>query len=228
MTQLKTIHLHGALKQFSEEPIPLDVHDVKDIVSAFKSRFNGFNQFLHEHPEMAIVLTDKDSKNPRVIEAEFVNAPFVNCEEIHMFTPAEGAGTELVASFASWLASYGVNATIAYVVAFVVVNVAIALAVSAVTSMLAPQTTDDGTSERPASRPSFLYNGPENVVNQGYQVPIVYGTAMTGSVVVSSGIRVEQLPPEVTPPPSPPPTPDFPSWGWDGSGGAGSGGGDST
>lgn len=47
---------------------------------------------------------------------------------------------------------------------------------------------------RPEDRPSFLFNGVVNNTQQGGPVPLVFGHHLAGSVVVSAGIQVEDIP----------------------------------
>lgn len=69
------------------------------------------------------------------------------------------------------------------------------LAVSGIGQMLSPVPKVGGYAarERPDERPSFLFNGPVNTVEQGQPVPLIYGEVFTGSVVVSGSLSVEQL-----------------------------------
>lgn len=46
---------------------------------------------------------------------------------------------------------------------------------------------------RPDDRPSFLFNGVTNNTQQGGPVPLVYGTHLVGSVVVSGGLVSEEI-----------------------------------
>ena len=70
-----------------------------------------------------------------------------------------------------------------------------ALALGGVAQLLtpAPKVRDFSAAERPDQRPSFLFNGPVNVAEQGLPVPLVYGQARAGSVVVSAGISTEEI-----------------------------------
>lgn len=218
MTKLRKIVLHGALKKFSEEPLELAVQDSQEVFSALKSCFPKFKEFMWEHPNFHLVLSDKNISNPRPIHPEFFNSPFIGCEEIHVIPSTEGG----YAVLAEYLVELGMSYATAVTVATIVINVAVSIVISAVSNMLAPQTKTDGTSEGADQRPSFLYNGPQNVTEQGYQVPIVYGTHMTGSVVVSAGVTVEQIPipsAQVAPPSGTPQTsPDPVAWQWESGG----------
>jgi predicted phage tail protein len=46
---------------------------------------------------------------------------------------------------------------------------------------------------KPEDRPSFLFNGVTNNSQQGGPVPLVFGTHLVGSIVVSAGIEVEDI-----------------------------------
>lgn len=186
--KLPTIHLHGAAaERFTSEPIEYAADDLRDVLSMLKSRFPEFKPFLSEHPDFYVVLTDKDKQNPRQVHPEFAATPFQDVEEVHLIPAQQGAGIEAA------LIAWGFSAMAASIISTVVVNLAIGLVMGAVSRMLAPKPDTSKGSERPDEQPSYLYNGPENVIEQGYQVPVVYGTAMTGSVVVSAGISVEQI-----------------------------------
>jgi len=52
------------------------------------------------------------------------------------------------------------------------------------------QATDQA---QPTDRPSFLFNGVTNNSQQGGPVPLVFGTHLTGSVVISAGINAEDI-----------------------------------
>jgi predicted phage tail protein len=47
----------------------------------------------------------------------------------------------------------------------------------------------------PQDRPSFLFNGVTNNTQQGGPVPLVFGTHLVGSVVVSAGLNSEDIAP---------------------------------
>lgn len=71
------------------------------------------------------------------------------------------------------------------------VGVGAALALGGVAQLLtpSPKLTDDETDPRK----SYSFSGIQNVSRQGVPVPIIYGEVVTGSVVISAGIRAEKL-----------------------------------
>jgi predicted phage tail protein len=48
---------------------------------------------------------------------------------------------------------------------------------------------------RPEDRPSFLFNGAVNNTQQGLPVPLIIGTHLTGSIVISGGLNAEDIAP---------------------------------
>lgn len=55
-------------------------------------------------------------------------------------------------------------------------------------------TMPDATEQaRPDDRPSFLFNGVTNNSQQGAPVPLIFGTHLVGSTVISGGLNVEQI-----------------------------------
>lgn len=63
----------------------------------------------------------------------------------------------------------------------------VAMTVAGISTMLTPEEEDEKKDE------SFLLSGPGNNYEQGAPVPVVYGEIITGSVLISGGIDVEQL-----------------------------------
>ncbi|QIG69088.1 tail assembly protein I [Rhizobium phage RHph_N1_15] len=63
----------------------------------------------------------------------------------------------------------------------------VALAVSGVSQMLAPE------EKKEKNEDSYLLSGPGNTYEQGGALPLVYGEVITGGVLVSAGVDIEQL-----------------------------------
>ena len=47
--------------------------------------------------------------------------------------------------------------------------------------------------EEASRRPSYVFDGAVNTVEQGHCVPVLYGELRIGSQIISAGISVEQL-----------------------------------
>lgn len=68
-----------------------------------------------------------------------------------------------------------------------------ALLITGVSQMLSPQPKESKATEAPDQKPSYLFSGVTNQTEQGVPIPLAFGEAMTGSIVVSAGLDVETL-----------------------------------
>lgn len=194
---LRTLHLYGILEKLIEHPTPVRLERPSDLLSIVKS-WRGVEALqLLKDQQVAVVVSGDNRSNARPVLPEYLSTPLTDdVTEVHVLPATQGAGIEAA------LIAWGASAATAAAVSSAIVSIAISVALGAVSRALAPKPQSTG-SARPEERPSYIYNGPENVTEQGYMVPIVYGRHMTGSVVVSAGITVEQLgvPTARTPPP---------------------------
>jgi len=118
--------------------------------------------------------------------------------EIYCVSSVEGSGIETVA--VALAAAIGVSV----VTATVIIMVAAAVVVGVVVASLSP--TPSSTESTAAEKAeAFVWQGIENNVNQGAPVPLVFGTFLVGSTVVSADVVVDE---ERLEQPTPPPSPD--------------------
>jgi len=73
----------------------------------------------------------------------------------------------------------------------IVGNIGLALAVTGLSQMLTPVENVPENDQDP--RRSFNFSGIQNTSRAGVAVPVIYGTVLTGSIVVSAGIENEQV-----------------------------------
>lgn len=190
---IRTIHLYGQLaEKTGVEVIELDANTPRQLISALRSQLPEFRTAMIDLPKTAIVLSNKDKSQVEPLTPDTFEFPLADLDHIHIFAETEGAGIEayLVASFISW----GMSTAIATVLGSVVFNLAVSFVMGAISRALAPSPDTSDGGGRPEERPSFLFNGAVNVVEQGYPVPLVYGTHTTGSIVISAGVDVAELP----------------------------------
>lgn len=220
---LRTVSLYGSLADLAHtNTLQFDVDTPLMLFNALRSQVKGFRQWCDEH-KLAFVVTDKDN-NQQSLDTSELTMGLGDASNIHLVPETEGAGFEIAAMAVAAAGATGWAATAIYIA----VNVAIAVVTSMVISALSPSPDSGGGSGRPDEKPSFIYNGAVNVVEQGYPVPLVYGTHMVGSIVVSAGITVEDIPydaDQAAPPANgggdpQPATPPTESWQWEATGGA--------
>lgn len=188
---MKTVYLHGELaKKYGDEAIELDVANPHMLVRALCSRFgpefkNYFKEtwfkFLIKENDKETYITD-DVGAVRKIEED---------AEIHITPVVEGSGRFGQIILGVILIVVGV-----YFQQPWLWQAGVGLVVGGVAQLLmpTPKIDDYGGNERPENRASFVFNGPVNVYEQGGPVPLVYGRTKAGSVVISAGFDIEQIP----------------------------------
>ena len=215
---LRTIHFHGALAdQVGHKEIPYDFDTPAQALAALLFLLPDFKKVISEVKNFALVARGGECQ---AVELGTINFPLSEkMDELHIFPTTEGAGVETITAIAAALSVSTLTATVIYVA----INIAIAFAVGAIIQSLAPS-ADATEVTRAEERPSFIYNGALNSAAQGAAIPLVYGTHMTGSLVISRGVTVEELPYEVErtePPPggtTPGEVPAVEPWQWTGNG----------
>jgi predicted phage tail protein len=211
---LQTIHLHGAAKQRFGGPFRLAVNTPAEAVRALSCQHKGFEAFLRS-ADWRIIRGEKKVKNS--IGLEELHLQFGAEEHFHMVPMAAGAANgkgigKIVVGVAIAVAAVvlsipsggtsivaGLGAEAAFGVSFGSIALAGAsIALAGVSQLLAKKPTVNGYSNReaPDQRPSFLFNGPTNTVEQGATIPVIAGRKIrVGSVVISAGIFTERFKP---------------------------------
>jgi len=192
---MKIIKLLGDLQAFREE-WELDVRTPGEALRAIEANRPGFLSAC-DAGDYAVILVDQInpdfSRQITLVEAELPWA-----DELLVVVPK--AGGDIPAAFLVPLfTSIGFTAsaaTIAAGVAVAVINIGISLAVSAIANAITSdkKKVSARDQEAPESKPSFISNGPVNVVRQGHPYPIIAGEFLCGSIVVSSQIHVKDIP----------------------------------
>lgn len=181
---IRTVKLHGALESLGPS-FELDVDRPRELYSALINLVPGFRQEIIKNPQQAVILQHGDELNP--VSPETLDFTFGPAEQVHIFPVPEGSGVEVIAAIGTY---FGVG-TIAATAIYVAISVAVSLVIGAVIQALSPQ--PDGTQSTRKKDDSFIFNGPINVTGQGTAIPLVYGTHMTGSIVISAGVEVVEI-----------------------------------
>lgn len=205
---LRTISFYGSIKdKLGASDITLDANTPDMVLRGLKSQVPDFNDAMKELGTYYFVL--KGGDRIECVTPESFSFPLGDWTTDILLVPEVTGDWEAATYIAAMAFEAG---TVAYYAAAVVAYIAIAYAVASVAMALAPAPNTAGGQERAEERPSFLYNGPVNVIEQGYAVPIVYGIHTTGSVVISAGVQVEEM--EYVPPAPDGFSPDAVDWQW--------------
>lgn len=184
---LRTIHLYDKPRELAgQATLEMDVDSPVTLFNGLCSQIAGFEKYINRH-KVAVVLKDKANQCLSMQPNAFA-LPLGSATDIYIFPEIEGAGFEAAAIIAAVQA--GAYMTALY---YIAVNIAIAVVVGSVMQALAPSPQTASGAARADERPSFLYNGPVQVIEQGYAHPLVFGIHMTGSYVISGGVDVHDI-----------------------------------
>ena len=196
---MKTVYLHGSLGECFGEAFELEVDSPAEAVRALTANLG--EPFLAALRDGAFRVANGDDE--LTVEALPMTT---GAATIHIEPVIAGAGDVFkviagIALVATAFIAPGLGATAFTVLGSTITygNIAlfgIALTLSGVGGLLAPTpgVSDYGERERPDARPSFVFNGAVNTIEQGGPVPLVYGQHRVGSVVVSGGLDVVKVP----------------------------------
>jgi predicted phage tail protein len=185
-TQLKTIHLHGSLKEFGDT-FELNVTNTAMATRALIANLGDKFEHAIRKGRFHVVLGDLDVEKPHDIgEDELLLG--TSKKDIHIIPYVEGSSGVLRVIVGVVLIVAGL-----YFHQSWLVNMGASMALSGVAAMLTP-TPKSTQSSNVAQNPSFIFNGAVNTVAQGGPIPLVYGRFRTGSVVISSGLETAELP----------------------------------
>jgi predicted phage tail protein len=217
---MKTVYLHGSLKEKFGEKFNFHVANPAMMIRALISQVKGFSACLREG-EFCIVRGDKEEGIQLGIDE--IALKFGKCNEMHIIPVVQGAGGRAggiiktilgiallgfgiagaalaAGGFAAGLgtAAFALGGMSVTYGSIAVVGLGMtALGISSVVSSRV-DTPKSGpgsydSRELADNRPSFLFNGPVNRVEQGGAVPMVFGRMRVGSVVVSAGLSAENF-----------------------------------
>lgn len=194
---MKTIHLHGWLgKQFGKK-FELAVSTPAEAVRALCSQLPQLKKALADDQDGFTVWVAKIG-----IGEEQLQHPFSDREVLHIVPVVSGAKSGgamiimgivmLVAAFFTMGTSLLGEGLLYEAVMTGLTTFGTALVIGGISQMLfAPPKAS--SSDKPANKPSYSFNGAVNTIQQGNCVPLLYGELITGSQVVSAGLFVEEV-----------------------------------
>ena len=206
---LTTIVLYGHLRRRFGREFQFDVSSPGEAVRALKATIPEFYGALLKHKpgyhvfvgeqnlqeqELGFPVSSKEVIRlvPVVAGAGKLGAGFFIIAAIALIASAGTLGPALAGSTGTLFGAGGgaVGSAASIAATSFVGQIGVSLALMGVASLLAPTPRKEEE-----AKPSYLFNGAENTVEQGAAVPVGYGEMMVGSVVLSSGIYVQQVVP---------------------------------
>lgn len=183
---MRTLHLHGFLKEKYGDSFMLEVDTPKEAVHALCVQLPGFREDIAENNWHVVrgALEDADSD-----DEEKISLHLGQLKDIHLIPAIEGAKNGLFATIVGvamiavgvvtgqpWLIGMGVGTALGGIIQM--------------TTKL-PSGVDPASQESADQRPSFIFQGAVNTSSQGLAVPRGYGRLRIGSIVISAALYAE-------------------------------------
>ena len=184
---MKTIILHGSLADQFGERFEMDVRSPAEAVRALSTQLKGFADVLKKG---SWHLFRGEVKKGNDLKCEELTMGVGKQREIHIMPSIQGAGNGVFQTIIGvalvvvgvWTQNYALAASGA------------GLAFGGISQMLTGVAATAEYQESNADeRSSFLFDGPVNTSTQGLPVPLIYGKVLTGSAVVSAGMKAERI-----------------------------------
>jgi predicted phage tail protein len=198
---MRNIILHGKLKKEFGESFSLNVSTVGEAIRAIGSQIPNF---VEEIKKGTWYIVRGDPKTGLYLGEEDVNTFNLGSADLHILPKLKGAkngggalkavlGVALIGMaffFSGGALAAPIMAGGGLLGGMTWGNIAmmgVAMAVTGVSQLLSPEEVASDKQD------SFSFSGPGNVYDQGAPVPLVYGRVITGSVMVSGGIDIENI-----------------------------------
>lgn len=193
---MKTVILHGRLRRFGES-FELDVQTPSEAVRALSVQLKGFASMLRRGEYHVL----RDRKSIGIAETDMTMG---DCTELHIVPVTAGSKRNGVLKIILGVALIGVGFAVAggfglnMGASFLGIKAGTYMALGAgmlfngLGQMLSP-TPEVETNEGAETAQSYMFSGATNVTQEGNIIPVVYGTAWCGSLVLSAGNDVEVI-----------------------------------
>ncbi len=186
---MKKIHLHGYLGEMFGKEHTLNINNASEAIRAFNANYP--NEFLKElrKGEFKILCGNEPFKSYDDLEMNYSDTyhivPIPTGSKSSFFQVFVGVVLIAAAFYTGGasLAAWGAMST----------GMALMGAGLILGSFFSPQIQDYSQTEQPDERPSYLFNGPTNTVEQGGPIPLVYGRVIVGSKVISAELDIEDI-----------------------------------
>ncbi|RTK99172.1 MAG: tail assembly protein [Proteobacteria bacterium] len=209
------IKFHGFLGNSIKSEWKLAVKSVSEAFHAINQLTNNkLNKLFYKHKNSGFHVLVNGRKlernaewnvnNPDIIdkvkESEF-NFRFSNLDTIDILPVIEFAGSDfLTVLLGALLIVVGVLVTIgtlgggALLGAALIIGGIGVLAAGTINLLSKPPKSEDFREIQNGGKSSYLFSGPQNVINEGGPVPVGYGRLIIGSQVISASYKISNIP----------------------------------
>ena len=201
---MKTVKVYGALKEYIGQGVfSFDVLTPAEAIQALCANFKGLDKYIYDSEKDGIVYDVKVGK--QIIQEKNIEdlaAPWSNKDVFSIRPVIQGAGRGfgrfLIGAALLGLGAIGVGSKMfigtlggtPIAVSTVLKQFGGIMMLSGAAEMLSPQPE---LPTEPNLLESSALSGLSNVNNQGTPIPICYGRAFVGSVIISTGLDTDEV-----------------------------------
>lgn len=201
---MKTVKVYGALKEYIGQGVfSFDVLTPAEAIQALCANFKGLDKYIYDSEKDGIVYDVKVGK--QIIQEKNIEdlaAPWSNKDVFSIRPVIQGAGRGfgrfLIGAALLGLGAIGVGSKMfigtlggtPIAVSSVLKQFGAIMMLSGAAEMLSPQPE---LPTEPNLLESSALSGLSNVNNQGTPIPICYGRAFVGSVIISTGLDTDEV-----------------------------------
>lgn len=214
---MRNVYLYGSLAEQYGGQFRLRGNTVGSIVKLLDANFPGFSKGIIYGQYRVVAGKSIDDEKATHFDNDMVRSHLtLGSKDLHIMPVAEGSGggLRIVLGIALIAAAFyfapavvgalgptqGLGAAAISFGSFSISYQSIALfgasmVLGGISQLLTPtpKVNDYGSREAADERPSFIFNGAVNTVEQGGPIPVIYGRMRVGSTVISGGITAEQI-----------------------------------
>jgi predicted phage tail protein len=191
---VKTLFLHGYLKEKYGEFFNLDVATTAEALRAVAVQVPGFEADVRAG-NWHVLRGPLDAEDS--MDADGILVTLGNQNEVHLLPAVAGANVNALMVVAGVvlmaLGYFTFGLSLGPGMALFAAGAGMALGGIIGMTMKLPMGGDPASQEATDNRPSFLFNGPTNTSSQGLAVPRGYGRVRVGSIVISASVQSEEL-----------------------------------
>ena len=185
--KLKTIHLHGVLKERFGEFFELSVQSAKEATHALSCQMPDFKLFMLQAEQngmrFAVFVDDRNIGEDEIEDA-------TGASVIHIVPKIMGSGGKAFGWLQVIAGAALVGLSFTPFGAGWAMGAGIGLMIGGAASLLMP-TPDLGTQDPDGNRANYGFGGAVTTVAQGNPVPLLYGERDVGGFICSAGIYTE-------------------------------------
>lgn len=180
-----TVRLHGPLAEAYGAEHAFRIGSAREALAALDANYPGFRRDFLAHDRYALIIDD-DVFADDGCGLDVAGLPVSRA--IDICPVVEG---RIVAAIAPlFVSAFGIGLTAATIIS----GVLVAGLLIGVSLLLSPKPKKKTAEDSVKDVESYMFSGPDNVIEQGVAVPLIYGRPFVGSVVISAGLEVNEIP----------------------------------